>query len=105
MEVNFRPNLVSSWLGWITPATELENELSSPALALFPLSLRLATSGRLLLCLNQHFILQSPLGSANIFSNGGVKAGLKIPQKSGVWGKKNDSRIMWPKLDRIWVME
>lgn len=70
MEVNFRPNLVSSWLGWITPATELENELSSPALALFPLSLRLATSGRLLLCPNQYFILQSPFCSANNFSNG-----------------------------------
>ena len=67
MEVNFRPNLVSSWRSWITTATELENELSSPALALLSLSPQLATSGHILLCLNQHFRISHY--HVNIFSN------------------------------------
>ena len=67
MEVNFRPNLVSSWRSWITTATELENELSSPASALLSLSPQLATSGHILLCLNQHFRISHY--HVNIFSN------------------------------------
>lgn len=43
MEVNFRLNLVSSWPRWITTASEVENELSSSALALLSFKI-LATS-------------------------------------------------------------
>lgn len=42
MEVNFRLNLVSSWPRWITTASEVENELSSSALAL--LSFKILTT-------------------------------------------------------------
>lgn len=51
MGVNFRPNLVSSWRSWITTATELESGLSSPALALLPLSPRLPTLGCIYFCI------------------------------------------------------
>jgi len=44
VEVNFRPNLVSSWPRWITKASELENELSSSALDLLSFNIFLASS-------------------------------------------------------------
>ena len=80
MEVNFRPNLVSSWRSWITTATELENELSSPALALLSLSPQLATSGHILLCLNQHFRISHY--HVNIFSNDNAEPRLQYTAHS-----------------------
>ena len=44
MEVNFRLNLVSSWPRWITTASEVENELSSSALALLSFKMLATTT-------------------------------------------------------------
>lgn len=44
MEVNFRLNLVSSWPRWITTASEVENELSSSALALLSFKILATTT-------------------------------------------------------------